>query len=147
MAKASKPGNVAVSGITSASTKAPTLTQSGKTASATGTSGSATTTKINTSTSTKSSSSTGKSSSSAYTTPSASEPAIPYSQQFYAALAAGIPSGLNADEYIAQDKAANATKAVMANAQANVPYTNIAPIDYVDISQQKAELKARQNLE
>ena len=136
MAKASKPGNVAVSGITSASTKEPTLTQSGKTASASGTSGSATTTKINTSTSTgtKSSSSTGKSSSSAYTTPSASEPAIPYSQQFYAARAAGIPSGLNADEYIAQDKAANATKAVMANTQANMPYTNIAPIDYVDIS-------------
>ena len=149
MAKASKPGNIAVSGITSASTKEPTLTQSGKTASATGTSGSATTTKINTSTSTgtKSSSSTGKSSSSAYTTPSASEPAIPYSQQFYAALAAGIPSGLNADEYIAQDKAANATKAVMAGAKGNVPYTNIAPIDYVDISQQKAELRARQNME
>ena len=145
MAKASKPGNIAVSGITSASTKEPTLTQSGKTASAAGT---AATTKTNTSTSTtKSSSSTGKSSSSAYTPAGAAEPAIPYSQQFYAALAAGIPSGLNADEYIAQDKAANATRAVMAGAQANVPYTNIAPIDYVDISQQKAELKARQNME
>ena len=147
MAKASKPSNIAVSGITSASSKEPTLTQSGKTASATGTSGSSTT-KTNTGTSTtKSSSSTGKSSSSAYTPAGAAEPAIPYSQQFYAALAAGIPSGLNADEYIAQDKAANATRAVMASAQANVPYTNIAPIDYVDISQQKAELKARQNLE
>ena len=147
MAKASKLGNIAVAGITSTTTKEPTLTQSGKTAS---TAGTATTTKTNTSTntSTKSSSSTGKSSSSASAAPAgAADTAIPYSQQFYAALAAGIPSGLNADEYIAQDKAANATKAVMANAQANVPYTNIAPIDYVDISQQKAELKARQNQE
>ena len=145
MAKASKPGNVAVSGITSASTKEPTLTQSGKTASAAGT---AATTKTNTSTSTtKSSSSGGKSSSSASAVSAPADTAIPYSQQFYAALAVGIPSGLNVDEYIARDKAANATRAVIAGAQANVPYTNIAPIDYVDISQQKAELKARQNLE
>jgi hypothetical protein len=150
MAKASKPGNVAVAGITSTTTKEPTVTASGKTASEAEkeqkAAGQAATTKTNTSTSTKSSSSTGKSSSSSSGTVPA-ETAIPYSQQFYAALAAGIPSGLNADEYIAQDKAANASKAVMANAQANVPYTNMAPIDYVDISQQKAELRAREKQE
>ena len=147
MAKASKPGNVAVAGISPTTTKEPTVTASGKTASQVEkeqkAANQATTAK--TSTSTKSSSSTGTgSSSSSGVVPEAS---IPYSQQFYAALAAGIPSGLNADEYIAQDKAANAVKAVMANTQANVPYTNMAPIDYVDISQQEAELRARENQE
>ena len=141
MAKASKTGNVAVAGISPTTTKEPTVTASGKTASQVEKEQKAASS-TKTTTSTKSSSSTGKSSSSSYVTPAAAT-AVPYSQQFYAALAAGIPSGLNADEYIAQDKAANASKAVMANAQANVPYTNMAPIDYVDISQQKAELRAR----
>ena len=147
MAKASKTGNVAVAGISPTTSKEPTVTASGKTASQVEkeqkAANQAATAK--TSTSTKSSSSTGTgSSSSSGVVPEASSP---YSQQFYAALAAGIPSGLNADEYIAQDKAANAVKAVMANAKGNVPYTNMAPIDYVDISQQKAELKARENQE
>ena len=147
MAKATKTGNVAVAGISPTTTKEPTVTASGKTASQVEkeqkAANQATTAK--TSTSTKSSSSTGTgSSSSSGVVPEAS---IPYSQQFYASLAAGIPSGLNADEYIAQDKAANAVKAVMANTQANVPYTNMAPIDYVDISQQEAELRARENQE
>ena len=146
MAKASKPGNVAVAGITPTVTNEPTLTHSGKTASEvkkeeTAGNKAAAKTKTNTGTSSKSSSSSGTGSS-VY-----SEPVIPYSRQFYAALAAGIPSGLNVDEYIAQDKAANAVKGVMSNAKGNMPYTNIAPIDYVDISQQKAELRSRQNLE
>ena len=72
---------------------------------------------------------------------------MPYSQKFYAALAAGIPSGLNADEYIAQDKAALAAGAVAANAKASLPNANIKPIDYVDIAQQKAELRERENQE
>ncbi len=150
MAKATKPGNIAVSGIKETVTNEPTVKQDGTTASqakkeeaaATKTAASA-----KTGTTTKSSSSTGKSSSSASAVPAGVSAAVPYSQQFYAALAAGIPSGLNVDEYIAQDKAANAAKAVMANAKGNVPYTNIAPIDYVDIAQQKAELRQRQNLE
>ena len=148
MAKATKTGNVAVAGISPTTTKEPTVTASGKTASQVEkeqkVANQAATAKTNTST--KSSSSTGTGSS-AVSGASPAETAIPYSQQFYAALAAGIPSGLNADEYIAQDKAANAVKAVMANAQANVPYINMAPIDYVDISQQKAELRARENQE
>ena len=150
MAKASKPGNIAVAGITGTTDKEPTVTSTGKTASevekeqkAAAKAATATTTKSNTTT--KSSSSAGTGSSAVSGVPA--EAAVPYSQQFYAALAAGIPSGLNVNEYIAQDKAANAAKAVMANAQANVPYTNIKPIDYVDISQQKAEMKARENQE
>ena len=149
MAKASKPGNIAVSGIKETVTNEPTVKQDGTTASQAKKEEAAaakTAASTKTSTTTKSSSSAGKSSSSVSgaAVPAA---AIPYSQQFYAALAAGIPSGLNVDESIAQDKAANAAKAVMANARGNVPYTNIAPIDYVDIAQQKAELRARQNLE
>ena len=146
MAKASKPGNVAVAGIKETVTNEPTLKQDGTTASQVK-AGESTSSSTKTSTGAKSSSSarTGSSAVSAGSTPAAT--AIPYSQQFYAALAAGIPSGLNVDEYIAQDKAANAARAVMANAKGNVPYTALAPIDYVDISQQKAELKARENQE
>ena len=148
MAKATKTGNVAVAGISPTTTKEPTMTASGKTASEVEKEQKAANqaATVKTSTSTKSSSSTGTGSS-AVSPAGAADTTIPYSQQFYAALAAGIPSGLNADEYIAQDKAANAVKAVMANAKGNVPYTNMAPIDYVDISQQKAELKARENQE
>ena len=149
MAKATKTGNVAVAGISPTTTKEPTVTASGKTASEVEkeqkAANQATTGKTSTSTKSSSSARTGSSAVSAGSTPA--DTAIPYSQQFYAALAAGIPSGLNADAYIAQDKAANAARAVMANAKGNIPYTNIAPIDYVDISQQKAELKARENQE
>ena len=149
MAKASKTGNVAVAGIKETVNNEPTLKQDGTTASqvkAEEKAAQKASSSTKTSTSTKSSSSTGTGSS-AVSPAGAADTALPYSHQFYAALAAGIPSGLNADEYIAQDKAANAVKAVMANAKANVPYTNMAPIDYVDISQQKAELKARENQE
>ena len=143
MAKASKPGNIAVAGITGTTDKEPTVKQDGTTASQVKAEEKAAQKAISstkTNTTTKSSSSAGTGSSAVSQVPA--EAAVPYSQQFYAALAAGIPSGLNANEYIAQDKAANAAKAVMTNAQANVPYTNIKPIDYVDISQQKAEMKA-----
>ena len=150
MAKASKPGNIAVAGIKETVTSEPTVKQDGTTASQAKKEEAAaakTAASAKTSTTTKSSSLAGKSSSSVSAVPAGVPAAVPYSQQFYAALAAGIPSGLNVDEYIAQDKAANAVKAAMANAKRNVPYTNIAPIDYVDIAQQKAELRARQNLE
>ena len=44
-------------------------------------------------------------------------------------------------------KAAAAAREVVAGAKANIPNTNVAPIDYVDIAQQKAEIKARENAE
>ena len=72
---------------------------------------------------------------------------VPYSDKFYAALAAGVPNGINASEFIAKDKAADATKGVVAGAKANIVPGNVAPIDYVDIAQQKAELAARENQE
>ena len=72
---------------------------------------------------------------------------VPYSDKFYAALAAGVPNGINASEFIAKDKAADAAKGVVAGAKANIVPGNVAPIDYVDIAQQKAELAARENQE
>ncbi len=44
-------------------------------------------------------------------------------------------------------KAAAATRELVAGAKANIPNTNVAPIDYVDIAQQKAEIRARENAE
>ena len=72
---------------------------------------------------------------------------VPYSDKFYAALAAGVSNGINASEFIAKDKAADAAKGVVAGAKANIVPGNVAPIDYVDIAQQKAELAARENQE
>jgi hypothetical protein len=69
----------------------------------------------------------------------------PYDQKFYAALSAGIPNGINAGEYIARDRGADAVKGVVNGAKAYVGTGSVAPIDYVDIAQQKAELKAREN--
>ena len=71
----------------------------------------------------------------------------PYSDKFYAALAAGVPNGVNASEFIAKDKAADAAKGIVSGAKANIVPGNLAPIDYVDIAQQKAELAARENQE
>ena len=69
----------------------------------------------------------------------------PYSDRFYAALAAGVPNRINASEYIAKDRAADAAKGVVNGARAYVGTGSVAPIDYVDIAQQKAELAAREN--
>ena len=162
MAKASRPGNQAVAGITGTSTTSPSFTkeeaiagaantksssQSGAGSSANKSSSSTSTTvKNSTSTSTKSStgSNTGSSTGSSVL-PGVTE--TPYDQKFYAALAAGIPNGVNAGEYIAKDKAADAAKAVVAGAKANLGTGTVAPIDYVDIAQQRAEMRARENQE
>ena len=50
-------------------------------------------------------------------------------------------------EFIAKDKAADAAKGIVSGAKANIVPGNVAPIDYVDIAQQKAELAARENQE
>ena len=71
----------------------------------------------------------------------------PYDQKFYAALSAGIPNGINAGEYIARDRGSDAVKGVVNGAKAYVGTGSVAPIDYVDIAQQKAELRARENQE
>ena len=164
MAKASRPGNQAVAGITGTSTTSPTFTkeeaiagaantksssQSGAGSSAnTGSSSSknstSTTVKNSYSNTVKNSGSTG-SNAGASTLPGVTE--TPYDQKFYAALAAGIPNGVNASEYIAKDKAADAAKAVVAGAKANLGTGTVAPIDYVDIAQQRAEMRARENQE
>ena len=162
MAKASRPGNQAVAGITGTSTTSPTFTKEEATAGAANTksssqsgagssankssSSTSTTVKNSTSTSTKSStgSNTGSSTGSSVL-PEVTE--TPYDQKFYAALAAGIPNGVNASEYIAKDKAADAAKAVVAGAKANLGTGTVAPIDYVDIAQQRAEMRARENQE
>ncbi len=141
MAKASRPGNQAVAGITGTSTTSPTFYKSETAGSTAG--------------STKSSSSKNTYSSSVKTGSGASagnsvlpgEMETPYSDKFYAALAAGVPNGINASEFIAKDKAADAAKGVVAGAKANIIPGNVAPIDYVDIAQQKAELAARENQE
>ena len=127
MAKASRPGNQAVAGISSEMTdeeRYPTYyaTATGNTqsssSSGTGSSSnkgstssksSSSTTVKNSSTSTKTSSNTGTNAG-GYGYPEVQE--TPYDQKFYAALAAGVPNGINASEYIAKDEAADAVKGV-----------------------------------
>ena len=113
MAKASRPGNQAVAGITPAVTneeKFPAYyAQNNVQSSSSGTGSSAvkgnTGTKSSTSTSVKSSSSTSTKSNTGsntgsnaggYVVPEVQE--TPYDQKFYAALSAGIPNGINAGE-------------------------------------------------
>ena len=162
MAKASRPGNQAVAGISSEMTdeeRYPTYyaTATGNTqsssSSGTGSSSnkgstssksSGSTTVKNSSTSTKTSSNTGTNAG-GYGYPEVQE--TPYDQKFYAALAAGVPNGINASEYIAKDEAADAVKGVVSGAKVYVGNSSVAPIDYVDIAQQKAELRARENQE
>ena len=128
MAKASRPGNQAVAGISSEMTdeeRYPTYyaTATGNTqsssSSGTGSSSnkgstssksSGSTTVKNSSTSTKTSSNTGTNAG-GYGYPEVQE--TPYDQKFYAALAAGVPNGINASEYIAKDEAADAVKGVV----------------------------------
>ncbi len=161
MAKASRPGNQAVAGITAAITDeerypdyaAPnssmSSSQSGVGSSAakgsTGTkSSSSTSVKSSSSTSSKTGSNTG-SNAGAYSGPEVQE--TPFDRKFYAALAAGVPNGINAGEYIAKDRAADAVRGMVNGAKAYVGTGSVAPIDYVDIAQQKAELRARENQE
>ena len=159
MAKASRPGNQAVAGITAAVTdeeRYPDYVPPGNTtsssASGAGSSANKSTTKSSTSTTAKNTSSTGTktgsntgSNAGGYAIPEVQE--TPYDQKFYAALSAGIPNGINAGEYIARDRGADAVKGVVGNAKAYVGTGSVAPIDYVDIAQQKAELRARENQE
>ena len=152
MAKASRPGNQAVAGITAAVTDEERFPNTGnvKSSSQSGAGSSAnksstsTTVKNTTSTGTKTGSSTGSNAGS-YAAPEVQE--TPYDRKFYAALAAGVPNGINAGEFIAKDKAADAVKGVVNGARAYVGNGSVAPIDYVDIAQQKAELRARENRE
>ena len=157
MAKASRPGNQAVAGIAGTSTTSPTFykseaasTAAGNTKSSSSGAGSSSN-KRSTSTSVKNSySNSVKTSSGGSAGGSAAWPdqaETPYSDKFYAALASGVPNGINASEFIAKDKAADAAKGVLAGAKANIVPGNVAPIDYVDIAQQKAELAARENQE
>ena len=129
MAKASRPGNQAVAGIAGTSTTSPTFY------------------KTEAAGSNSYSSSTKSSTGNTGTGMLPGEVEVPYSDKFYAALAAGVPNGINASEFIAKDKAADAAKGVVAGAKANIVPGNVAPIDYVDIAQQKAELAARENQE
>ena len=156
MAKASRPGNQAVAGIAGTSTTSPTFYKSEAAGSAAGSTGKSSSSgtgsssnKSSTSTSVKNSysSSTKTSTGNTGSVMLPGEVEIPYSDKFYAALAAGVPNGINASEFIAKDKAADAAKGVVAGAKANIMPGNVAPIDYVDIAQQKAELAARENQE
>ncbi len=163
MAKASRPGNQAVAGIAPAVTDEErypnyvppnTVKSSSQTGSGSAANKGSTSTKSSTGTSVKSSSSSGTksntgsntgSSMGGYAVPEVQE--TPYDQKFYAALSAGIPNGINAGEYIARDRAADAVKGMGNSAKAYVGNGSVAPVDYVDIAQQKAELRARENQE
>ncbi len=162
MAKASRPGNQAVAGIAGTSTTSPTFTKNEAAATAAGSTKSSssgtgsssnkstTSNKGSTSTSVKNSYSSSTKTSTGNSAGSGAWPEqveTPYSDKFYAALAAGVPNGINASEFIAKDKAADAAKGVVNGARAYVGTGSVAPIDYVDIAQQKAELAARENQE
>ena len=153
MAKASRPGNQAVAGISGTSTTSPTFTKSAAAGSATGSTGKSSSSKTGSSSNKSSSSTSVKNSYSSSTKTSTGsnvlpgEAEVPYSDKFYAALAAGIPNGINASEFIAKDKAADAAKGMVNGARAFIGTGSVAPIDYVDIAQQKAELAARENQE
>ena len=158
MAKASRPGNQAVAGITGTSTTTPTTSKSNtqsaaKSSSQSGAGSSSDKSssgyKSSGSTSVKNSYS-GSTKSSAGNAPSSvlpGEAEVPYSDTFYAALAAGIPSGINASEFIAKDKAADASRGMVNGAKAYIGSGSVAPIETVDIAQQKTEIAARENQE
>lgn len=131
MGKASlQPGNIAVVGIQPTSTTKPTT-------SATGSTSSKTTTK-----SSGSSKSSGGSSSGSSKAAAAAAPAAPsYSSQFYSALAGGVPSSFNADEYIAQQKAADAARQIVETARASIQPVEVKPLDHIDIAEQRAQLQ------
>ena len=157
MAKASRPGNQAVAGITGTSTTTPTTSKSNTQSATRDASSGAGSSSNKSSSGYKSSGSTsvknsysGSTKSSAGNAPSSvlpGEAEVPYSDTFYAALAAGIPSGINASEFIAKDKAADASRGLVNGAKAYIGSGSVAPIETVDIAQQKAEIAARENQE
>ena len=158
MAKASRPGNQAVAGITGTSTTTPTTSKSNTQSATRDASSGAGSSSNKSSSGYKSSGSTsvknsysnsGKTSSGGSGGSSAlpGEAEVPYSDTFYAALAAGIPSGINASEFIAKDKAADASRVMVNGAKAYIGSGSVAPIETVDIAQQKAEIAARENQE
>ena len=157
MAKASRPGNQAVAGIAGTSTTSPTYYKSEAAGSAAGSTGKSSSSgsgsssnKSSKSTSVKNSYSSSVKSSSGGSAGNSALPGeveVPHGDKFYAALAAGVPNGINASEFIAKDKAADAARGIVAGAKANIMPGNVAPIDYVDIARQKAELAARENQE
>ena len=138
MAKASRPGNQAVAGITGTSTTSPTYYKSEAAGSAAGSTGKSSSSGAGSS-SNKSSKSTSVKKSYSSSTKSSNgntgsgmlpgEVEIPYSDKFYAALASGLPNGINASEFIARDKATDAARGIVAGAKANIRPGNVAPID------------------
>ena len=159
MAKASRPGNQAVAGIAGTSTTSPTFTKNEAAGSAAGSagkssSGSEVGSSNKNSVSNKSTSGTSVKNSYSGSVKASTgngvlpgEAEVPYSDRFYAALAAGVPNGINTSEFIAKDKAADAAKGLVNGARAYLGTGSVAPIDYVDIAQQKAELAARESQE
>ena len=158
MAKASRPGNQAVAGITAAVTDEERFPGTGNAKSPSQSGAGSSSSKSSSSAKSTGSASVGSASSSAAKTGGGTgsgalygampaEQAVPYDQKFYAALSAGIPNGISAGEYIARDRAADAVKGMVSGTRAYAGGGSVAPIDYVDIAQQKAGLQARENQE
>lgn len=141
MAKRDRGGNQAVGGITQTPTTKPTYTYEEPTGTAGNTSGgsSSTGTKTTTKTSTKTSTGTSSSTATGVYTPS-------YADQFYAALAAGIPVSDTSAEDGAQRQAMFATREILDNARASVPTVNVNPIGYVDITGRRSQLRQAEEL-
>ena len=157
MAKASRPGNQAVAGITAAVTDEERFPGTGNAKSSSQSGAGSSSSKSSSSAKSTGSASVRSASSSAAKTGGGTgsgalygampaEQAVPYDQKFYAALSAGIPNGISAGEYITRDRAADAVKGMVSGARAYAG-GSVAPIDYVDIAQQKAGLQARENQE
>ena len=139
MAKKETLGNYAVSGITGTATTKPTTSP---VAAAT------TTTTKTTSSSKKTSSSSSKGSSSSGSKAAATAVNEPsYSSQFYSALAGGIPASDDSAQRLAALQAANAAGMIVNNARASVQSTPVPTIGKVDVTPQKAQMAAREQLE
>ena len=140
MAKKETLGNYAVPGITGTSTTKPTTSP---VAAAT------TTTTKTTSSSKKTSTSSSKGSSSsdskAASATVANEPS--YSNQFYSALSGGIPAADDSVQRLAALQAANAAGMIVNNARASVQATPVPTVSKVDVTAQKAQMAAREQLE
>ena len=137
MAKKETLGNYAVPGITGTSTSKPTTSP---VAAAT------TTTTKTTSSSKKTSGSSSKGSSSSGSKAAAVE-APSYSSQFYSALADGIPASDDSAQRLAALQAANAAGMIVNNARASVQATPVPTVSKVDVTAQKAQMAAREQLE
>lgn len=132
MAKSTlSPGNVAISGIAGTPTTKPTTALPGAgtaSASAPASAGGRTTSVS------RAGSADG---SSTVRSPSAAD-------SFYAALAAGIPAPGAALQPMAPAQSAQAAAALVNTAKASLPQTNPAPVNYIDIAQQTANLKTQE---